>query len=69
MILKRRHIVKTLTWRVIASGTTFLIAWMITGEIKTGLSIGLVGIIVKMVLYYFHERLWYQTKFGVLKDG
>jgi uncharacterized membrane protein len=42
---------------------------MITGEIKTGLSIGLVGIIVKMVLYYFHERLWYQTKFGVLKDG
>ena len=30
---KKRHLAKTLTWRVIATTDTFLIAWIITGKI------------------------------------
>ena len=36
----KRTIVKTLTWRITASLTTFIIAWILTGDLLIGLSIG-----------------------------
>ena len=56
--LKKRAIAKTMTWRVIASLTTLLIAWMLTGDLLIGASIGSIEAIVKIFLYYFHERIW-----------
>ena len=56
--LKKRTIAKTMTWRVTASLTTFLIAWMLTGDLLIGASIGSIEGIVKIFLYYFHERIW-----------
>tara|TARA_B110000090_G_scaffold194183_1_gene229073 strand:+ start:494 stop:634 length:141 start_codon:yes stop_codon:yes gene_type:complete len=38
--LKKRTLAKTMTWRVTASLTTFLIAWMLTGDLLIGASIG-----------------------------
>ena len=56
--LKKRTIIKTLTWRVTASLTTFLIAWILTSDLLIGISIGSVEAIAKIFLYYFHERIW-----------
>ena len=56
--LKKRTIVKTLTWRVTASLTTFIIAWVLTGDLLIGVSIGSIEAITKIFLYYFHERIW-----------
>ena len=56
--LQKRTIVKTLTWRVTASLTTFIIAWMLTGDLLIGVSIGSIEAIAKIFLYYFHERIW-----------
>ena len=56
--LKKRTIAKTMTWRVTASLTTFLIAWMLTGDLLIGASIGGIEAIAKIFLYYFHERIW-----------
>ena len=56
--LKKRTVIKTLTWRVTASLTTFLIAWILTGDLLIGISIGSVEAIAKIFLYYFHERIW-----------
>ena len=56
--LKKRTIIKTLTWRVTASLTTFLIAWILTGDLLIGISTGSVEAIAKIFLYYFHERIW-----------
>ena len=56
--LKKRTIVKTLTWRVTASLTTFIIAWILTGDFLIGVSIGGIEAITKIFLYYFHERIW-----------
>ena len=36
---KKRSILKTLTWRITASLDTFVIAWIITGNLKMGTSI------------------------------
>ena len=56
--LQKRIIVKTLTWRVTASLTTFVIAWVLTGDLLIGATIGSIEAIAKIFLYYFHERIW-----------
>lgn len=68
MVSKKRHILKTITWRIVGTLDTFLLSWLITGSIKLGAAIGAVEVITKMVLYYLHERAWYKlSKFGIGK--
>jgi len=68
MVSYKRHIAKTITWRVIGTLDTMIIAWVITGSWEWGLAIGGVEVFTKMVLYYFHERVWYKfSKFGLDK--
>jgi len=57
---ERRHILKTFTWRIIATLTTTLIAWVVTGDPMIGLKVGSIEFVLKMVLYYFHEKIWYK---------
>lgn len=56
---RKRHIAKTVTWRIIGTLDTILLGWFLTGELKTGMSIGATELITKMGLYYLHERAWY----------
>ena len=58
-VARKRHITKTITWRVLASTDTLLISWLLTGSLKIGTSIATIEILTKMILYYFHERVWY----------
>lgn len=68
MVAKKRHILKTITWRIVGTLDTFLLSWLITGSIKLGAAIGAVEVVTKMVLYYLHERAWYKlSKFGIGK--
>lgn len=60
----KRSLVKTGTWRVIASLDTFLLAYFFTGNIAAGAAIGGFEIITKLFLYYFHERAWSRIKLG-----
>jgi len=62
---RTRHIAKAFTWRLIATFITFTMAWTITGEVKVGLTLGGLDIIIKLIAYYIHERLWYKTNFGI----
>lgn len=55
----KRHILKTITWRIIASSTTFIITYTLTGSIEFGIGIGISDFFIKMGLYYLHERFWY----------
>ncbi len=68
MVGRKRHILKTITWRIIGTLDTMILSWAITGSLKIGVAIGGVEVITKMVLYYLHERAWYRfSKFGVDK--
>ena len=60
MTARRIHLAKTVTWRFLATFTTFLIAWAVTGDVDVGLIVGGTEAVVKMVLYYVHERVWYR---------
>ena len=65
---KKRHIVKSITYRIISTLTGFLTIWWISGSIKVGTAFGVVELIYKPIQYYIHERIWYKwIKFG-LKD-
>jgi uncharacterized membrane protein len=55
-----RHILKTSTWRIVGTIDTILLGYFITGDISTGLKIGGVELVTKMILYYIHERIWYK---------
>jgi uncharacterized membrane protein len=59
-----RSIIKSISWRIIGTLDTMLIAWIITGEIKLALSIGIVELFTKMLLYFFHERIWNKIDWG-----
>jgi uncharacterized membrane protein len=60
----KRSIVKTLSWRFIGTIDTICISWLITGTLTLAFSIGMVELISKILLYYFHERTWNHIKWG-----
>jgi uncharacterized membrane protein len=57
-----RHISKAVSWRLLGTIDTILISYWITGDPMLGLKIGFSEILTKMVLYYFHERIWFKIK-------
>jgi uncharacterized membrane protein len=67
LLSKKRHLAKTVTWRIIGTIDTILIGWLISGDPFIGLKVGGIELFSKMLLYYIHERVWYKTKFGIKK--
>ncbi|WP_055444112.1 DUF2061 domain-containing protein [Lacinutrix himadriensis] len=63
----KRHIAKTITWRIIGTIDTIILSWIISGDPFTGLKIGFAEVITKMTLYYLHERVWF--KINLSKEG
>lgn len=61
----KRHIAKSITWRIIATATTISVAWFMTREITVSLKIGLVEVFLKTLIYFIHERIWYKSDFGI----
>jgi uncharacterized membrane protein len=66
MVSYKRHIAKTVSWRVIGTLDTMILSGIITGSWEMGLAIGGVEVFTKMFLYFLHERAWYKySKFGL----
>ncbi|HEU4718811.1 MAG TPA: DUF2061 domain-containing protein [Bacteroidia bacterium] len=61
----KRHVAKTITWRIVGTIDTMLLGWIITGNPMTGVKIGGFEVITKMLLYFFHERIWFRINFGL----
>ena len=68
MVSYKRHIAKTISWRIIGTLDTIILSGIITGSWTLGLAIGGVEVVTKMVLYFLDERAWYKfSKFGINK--
>lgn len=59
-----RSLIKSISWRVVGTLDTVLISWFITGKLDLAFTIGSIELVTKMVLYFFHERLWNSIKWG-----
>ena len=55
-----RHILKTISWRIVGTIDTMMISYIITGSISVGMAIGGFEVFTKMFLYYLHERVWFK---------
>jgi uncharacterized membrane protein len=64
----KRHLAKTVSYRIISALIGFSIMWWITGSIKFGAAFGLMELLYKPIQYYIHERIWYRfIKFGLVE--
>ena len=68
METRKRSIVKSVTFRIIATIITFIIVWIFTQDVGKSLIVTIVENLVKMIAYYFHERAWIKTSWGLKKD-
>lgn len=59
-----RSVAKALSWRVVGTLDTLLVSYILTGEISLAASIASVDFITKLILYFFHERVWNIIKWG-----
>ena len=62
---RKRSIAKTFLWRGVATTDTIIISRVITGSWTEGLAIGTIEVFTKMILYYFHERAWSSSDWGL----
>ena len=63
----QRHLLKTVTWRIVGTLDTMFLAWIISGNPMVGLKVGFAEVLTKMFLYYLHERTWYKINFGLVE--
>lgn len=64
---RTRSLVKSLIWRAIALFVTYLVAWLLTGNIETSILIALIANFLKTILYYVLERIFQRVEWGLLE--
>lgn len=66
VVQRKRHIAKTISYRILSTLIGFLVMWWISGSIQIGAAFGVVELVYKPVQYYIHERVWYKfIKYGL----
>ncbi|GBD92307.1 putative bifunctional SAT/APS kinase [bacterium BMS3Abin04] len=61
---KTRSVVKSISWRILATLTTITLVYIFIGDVAIALSVGGIEVFLKMLVYFFHERAWNKIKFG-----
>ena len=61
---RKRSLIKSLVWRVVATTVTMLVSFIWLGEWTSAIVLAITANAIKSVLYYAHERLWNRTNFG-----
>jgi len=65
---KKRHIAKTISYRIVSTLIGFVIMYIVSGSIKVGATFSIVELLYKPLQYYIHERVWYKyIKYGLKK--
>jgi uncharacterized membrane protein len=68
MVKVKRHIAKTISYRIISSLFGFFTMWYLTGDILIGGAFSIVEILIKPLIYFAHERIWYRyINYGLKK--
>lgn len=69
MVHSKRHIAKTISYRLISSGIGFLAMWFATGSIELGMAFSMLELVWKPIQYYVHERIWYRfINYGITQN-
>ena len=63
----KRSIVKGISWRVVATTTTIIIVYFFFGRLDLAIAAGLIESVLKVGLYWAHERAWFKVRWGKKK--
>jgi len=62
----KRQIAKAITFRILGTIDTILVSWLVTGSVKIATIVAGIEVITKILLYFFHERIWDKyVKYGI----
>ncbi len=59
-----RSIAKAVSYRVLGSVSTAAIFYVLSQDVKLSIGAGLLDTLVKICIYFAHERLWNHISFG-----
>lgn len=59
-ISEKIQIKKTISWTLISFTVITIIGWIYYGDFVIGLGLGLGDRILKIGMYYWHERYWHR---------
>jgi uncharacterized membrane protein len=59
-----RSFAKAISWRIVATLTTMLLVFAFTGSLMISGGVGVAELVVKILVYYLHERVWNMVDFG-----
>ena len=66
MVHYKRHILKSVSYRILGTFITVLLAILVGLPIKWAGIVGVGELIIKPIIYFFHERFWYKwVKYGI----
>ena len=66
MVHYKRHILKSVSYRILGTITTVLLAISAGLPVKWAGIVGIGELIIKPIIYFLHERFWYKwVKYGV----
>ena len=67
-ITNKEIVYKSISWRVVATTTTFIISGIVLNAFnEVALYIALMELFTKFVLYYVHEKLWLKIPLGQIR--
>jgi uncharacterized membrane protein len=61
---KSRSVAKAISYRAFGSLATGLLVYFMSGDWKLSAGAGLADSVVKLGLYFLHERVWNHISFG-----
>jgi uncharacterized membrane protein len=59
-----RSIAKAVSYRILGSASTGLIFFVLTGKFSLSVGAGMADFVIKIGLYFLHERLWNHISYG-----
>jgi len=59
-----RSLIKAISWRIVATLTTILLVFAFTGNWVLSSGVGFAELLLKIAIYYVHERIWNMLNFG-----
>ncbi len=70
IVERKRHIAKTISYRIISTAIGFVTMWIVSGSVKIGAAFGIAELLWKPIQYYLHERVWYKwIRYGLKKEN
>ena len=56
-----RHILKTISYRILGTLTTVITAFTLGVTIEVSTLLGVAELVIKPLIYFIHERVWYKN--------